>query len=280
MPSKILTYTLALLAFGSTACKSVEPHPDILITGHGGAGFDIYRNTTPPNTEASVERALHIEGADAIEIDIQLTTDSVLVLFHDTELDRTTPCSGCISTKTYPELQDCPVLGRIPDLQSSHPIPRLDHIFTKYAPTGTTFFLNLKPEIACPHPDGPAHQRACARALSRSIKAQGLYDQTYIETYDLAFLQLCKTTDPNLRVIFDGEQFASALRIAQDNNFEGLALVNESITKEQVDKARDANKFLVIWGVRIYDSMVKSVNKGPHAIMTDDIRMLRTILKR
>lgn len=57
----------------------VRNRPEIV--GHGGAG-DFY----PGNSRESIEQALKI-GVDRIEIDVQLSADSDLVLVHDERLD-------------------------------------------------------------------------------------------------------------------------------------------------------------------------------------------------
>ena len=46
------------------------------------------------------------EGLDGIEVDVQLTKDSILVVMHDQTLERTTTGKGKVSDYTYSELQD------------------------------------------------------------------------------------------------------------------------------------------------------------------------------
>lgn len=46
------------------------------------------------------------EGLDGIEVDVQLTKDSILVVMHDQTLERTTTGKGKVSDYTYAELQD------------------------------------------------------------------------------------------------------------------------------------------------------------------------------
>jgi len=53
---------------------------------------------------ASFEMALEL-GADAIEMDIQLSADGRLVVFHDTHLKRTTGMTGLVESKSWEEIQ-------------------------------------------------------------------------------------------------------------------------------------------------------------------------------
>lgn len=57
----------------------------------------------PENSLAAIRSAVDM-GADIVELDIALTSDSVLVVSHDRTLDRTTNGSGKISDHTYAEI--------------------------------------------------------------------------------------------------------------------------------------------------------------------------------
>jgi len=58
----------------------------------------------PENTLVSLESAL-LSGANYIEFDVQCTADGQLIVFHDTELLRTTGIQGNIFEMTYDELK-------------------------------------------------------------------------------------------------------------------------------------------------------------------------------
>lgn len=70
------------------------------ITAHRG-----YSAIAPENTLYAFEEAVGI-GADYIELDVQLTADGQLVVFHDKTIDRTTDGKGELSKYTYNELQE------------------------------------------------------------------------------------------------------------------------------------------------------------------------------
>lgn len=70
------------------------------ITAHRG-----YPAVAPENTIYAFEEAVGI-GADYIELDVQLTADGQLVVFHDNTIDRTTDGKGELSKYTYEELQE------------------------------------------------------------------------------------------------------------------------------------------------------------------------------
>ena len=69
------------------------------ITAHRG-----FSRVAPENTMYAFEAALD-SGADYIELDVQLTKDAQLVVFHDKTIERTTDGKGKIGDYTYDELQ-------------------------------------------------------------------------------------------------------------------------------------------------------------------------------
>jgi len=62
-----------------------------LVIGHRGAA-----GAAPENTLTGFALALE-QGADALELDVQLTADGVPVVLHDPTLDRTTDCTGPVA---------------------------------------------------------------------------------------------------------------------------------------------------------------------------------------
>ena len=69
-----------------------------LVIGHRGN-----RAHTPENTLASLLEAVAL-GVDAVEFDLRVSRDGVLVVFHDQTLDRTTNDSGPVERRTAAEL--------------------------------------------------------------------------------------------------------------------------------------------------------------------------------
>lgn len=80
--------------------------PGVAVIAHRGAS-----GAAPEHTNAAYTLAID-QGADYIELDVQMTADGELVLLHDPTLDRTargpaTACTGLITEKTMDELAAC-----------------------------------------------------------------------------------------------------------------------------------------------------------------------------
>ena len=90
----------------------------VLVASHRGD----WRNY-PENSLAAIESVIGL-GADIVEIDLALTSDSVLVVCHDRTLNRTTTGKGLIAEIPYDSIQRC-FLKSGHGVATSHRMPTL-----------------------------------------------------------------------------------------------------------------------------------------------------------
>jgi glycerophosphoryl diester phosphodiesterase len=77
-----------------------DPVPaGVEVVGHRGASAD-----APEHTLAAYQHAVRI-GADAVECDVRMTRDGVLVCVHDRRIDQTSTGRGVVSALTLGELE-------------------------------------------------------------------------------------------------------------------------------------------------------------------------------
>ena len=132
-----------------------------LIIGHRGASAD-----APENTLAAFALALE-QGADGVELDVQLCADGVPVVMHDDTVDRTCDGAGRVSDLTLAELQLLSIAG-------DHPIPTLDDVF---ALLGRRALYNVELK-ALGLSDG-----GLAAAVARVIAAHNVADRVLISSF-------------------------------------------------------------------------------------------------
>ncbi len=101
-----------------------------LIIGHRGAAAD-----APENTLAAFALALE-QGADGVELDVQLCADGAPVIIHDATVDRTCNGMGRVGDLTLAEL-------RLLTIDNDHPIPTLDDLFATFG-RRTLYNVELK----------------------------------------------------------------------------------------------------------------------------------------
>lgn len=82
----------------------------------------LHDGVAPENTLAAFENAA--ENGYGIELDVRLSKDGQVMVFHDETLGRLTDKQGSIDSYTANELQDTPLLG------TAHTIPTLAEVLT------------------------------------------------------------------------------------------------------------------------------------------------------
>ncbi len=115
--------------------------PQADLVAHRGYPFHY-----PENSIAGIQAAL-ASGARYVEVDIQLSSDSVPILFHDRDLSRLCRQTGAVHQYNWQELQQMVVHGSDgqPLKQSSAPLASLQElvVLIKMSPQAR-FFIELK----------------------------------------------------------------------------------------------------------------------------------------
>lgn len=84
-----------------------------------------YSGKYPENTMLSFQKAVEA-GCDGIELDVQLTKDGEVVVFHDEKVDRTTDGAGAVKDYTLEELKKLNAAKLFPRLTDFEAVPTLD----------------------------------------------------------------------------------------------------------------------------------------------------------
>lgn len=152
-------------------------HPFFCIGHRGAAGHE------PENTLRSILRALDL-GAGGIEVDVRLSGDGQLMVFHDAKLRRTTGVGGYLVRKTLAELKQL-------DAGRGERIPTLREVLDLVA---GRVWLNLELKAA-----GTA--RAVSAEILRVAGAQGSpwsFDRIAVSSFD--YRELTAIADPRIRI--------------------------------------------------------------------------------
>jgi len=156
------------------------------VLGHRGMGSNDGGNPHAENSLGSFLAALQA-GADGVELDVQLTSDAVMVVAHDEELDRTTTCTGCFIDRTLAELDACEAHAEDPT-QDLQPIPTLEEVVDAL-PVDAFLEIEAKgfdvPGSSCrgPYADEAAVAAAKAEALVAFVDERGLLDRVHLTSF-------------------------------------------------------------------------------------------------
>ena len=109
-----------------------------LIIAHRG---DLSR--APENTLPAFRRAMEA-GADGVELDVRLTKDSQLVVFHDRNLDRTSNGAGPVNRSTLAEIRSLDVGSWFDPKFRGETAPTLDEVFESLPPD---YLINVEMKV-------------------------------------------------------------------------------------------------------------------------------------
>lgn len=111
------------------------------IFAHRGSSKDC-----PENTMAAFKKAFE-DGADGIELDVQLSKDGVPVIIHDEKLDRTTNTKGTVKDFTYEELTKIDAGSWFSKKFSNEHVPSLQMFLEWIAPLPMLLNIELKNNV-------------------------------------------------------------------------------------------------------------------------------------
>ncbi len=148
----VVGVVVSLAVAGPVAAQTLADGPVLNIGHRGASGY------APEHTIEAYDLALE-QGADYIEIDLQMTKDGVLVAMHDTTLNRTARaregepkrfCRGPVSNKTLEQLESCEVGSWFGPEYTGLEIPTLEEIFEYYEDQDVNYYIETKKPEAAP----------------------------------------------------------------------------------------------------------------------------------
>jgi glycerophosphoryl diester phosphodiesterase len=217
------------------------------------------------------------EGADGIELDVEITVDGQLVIMHDDTVDRTTDCTGCVSKMTFNEVRACNLLDGADQPTEEHP-PTLEEV---YAAVPSPALINVELKVF-EEPDcvtdttGP---EALVPLALDEVTRLGGQNRTLFSSFDLEAVDIVKREQSEyysallLRGAPNSEDIEDALLLEQDAIHPFLV-----IDKETVQEALDAGLQVNIWTVNLVEDMQANIDKGATALITDEAGVLADLL--
>ena len=260
------------------------PPARILVHGHRGA-----RALRPENTLPAFEYAI-AQGVDALEMDMAVTKDNVLVISHDPILEPPV-CNGpqpkaIIHQLTLAQVKqwDCGAV-RNPRFPLQQPVPgtrmpTLDEAFD-LAGRGN-FDFNIETKSFPDHPEYTPSPDEFAKLVLAKIHAHNLEKRIILQSFDFRTLVAMRKLTPKIRLSAltekDPRAFAEIAKEAA--NAEIVSPEFHLVTPEKVKAAHAAGVQVVPWTADAPADWDKLIAAKVDAIITDDPAELIAYLKK
>jgi glycerophosphoryl diester phosphodiesterase len=256
----------------------------------------------PSSTMFAMRQAV-AAGAEAIELDVHMTADGVLVVCHDPTVDRTTEASGAIADLTLADVQALdnaywwvpgtvvehdPAVpddafvhrGKAPD-DAEFRIPTVADVLEAFPST----FLNF--DIKRTAPVVPAYEHA----LADELREHGRIDDVIVASFNDASTKAFAEHAPEIATSFgtDGTAaFYRAVRAGEappasrhaalqvPRTFGEVVVVDERF----VAVAHEHGVAVHVWTIDDENEMDLLLDLGVDGIMTDRPRALEAVLQR
>ena len=237
----------------------LEDLPRPIIFAHRGDSAH-----APENTLASFRRA-QVEGADAIELDAQLSADGKVVVFHDATLGRTTDGSGRVSEKSLDELRALDAGSRFAESFRGERIPLLDEVLDV---VGKKLFINIefKPHFT---PEGALVQAVCEVVKRHAIESNIIFSSFHARSLQMAAGLLPRV--PSGLIARPG--WAGAWARSFGFSFGDYLALHPNLadaSPQQVRRVHRLGRRIHVWPVRGREQMERLIDWDVDGIITND----------
>jgi glycerophosphoryl diester phosphodiesterase len=215
----------------------------VSIVGHRGAA-----GCAPENTLAAFGEGL-AQGADIIELDVQLSADGHVVAFHDDRLDRTTDGQGRVSAKTLAELKALDAGSWFDPRFAGESIPTLEDVLT-WARERVPLFVELKYEGHVDPGDLPLQAgKTLDDAVVAQIVAHAMLDQVMVISFNHRALRRVKARAPGLATgALYGLPVADPVALAREAGADAVMPLCHIVTAQDVAACHAAGLAVNVWG--------------------------------
>ncbi len=237
-----------------------------LVIAHRGVTYSGYPENSLPAFQAVVD-----EGYDGVELDVRITKDKEVVVFHDIRLERLTMGGrGMVRTKTLSELQRV----RLKSARTETCIPSLAETLALFRRTSVLVNIEIKSDM-------PTRGKIEEKVLDLLYR-NGLQYQTILSSFNPLVLYRIHRMDSLVRTGFIFEK-----RLPRFNQQLARGLFVKSwhpqfkgVTPRSVARARELGCTLFPWTVNTEKDMAHVLAMGVDGIITDFPHLARTVVQQ
>lgn len=236
--------------------------PRPLILGHRGAMVH-----APENTLAAFELALE-QGAHGFELDVKLSADGEVIVFHDATVERTTNGQGHVSQLTLAALRELDAGSFFSKEFSGEKVPTLFEVFEMF---GNRAFINVELTNYTTRRDGLADK------VCELVKQLGLQEKVLFSSFLPSNLkrtrELLPDTPRGLLALGGWLGLWSRSFGFNFGDYQALHPGLHDVTPRQIARVHRLKRNIYVWTVNAAEDMRRLLNWGVDGILTDDPKL-------
>jgi len=240
-----------------TAETSSSFPPHLSLQAHRGAA-----GLAPENTLAAFRMAIEL-GADATEMDLQLTKDGVVVIIHDDTVDRTTDGRGRIGDLTLADIKRLDAGAKFGATFRGERIPTLRELIDLVKASGNRRFrLNLEIKFAEGREGQPADLEERVLAV---LGETGFLDRVITQSFHHASAAKMKRLAPSVPaglLVGQRRQPADPVAAVRDHRVDYFAPHCSLVTPDLLRTLHQAGIPVVTWTVNDPSEMRRLIAIG------------------
>lgn len=206
---------------------------------------------------------------DGVEMDVKMTSDSILVAFHDDQLDKVSACSGSIHEKTFNELSVCENRTWL----NAEPVSSIKEILNSVIAEGTTISFDLKPDS-----ENESYRNVYTQQIAELISKFAQF-HFLIESNDKELLTRFDSLQTNAKLFYYCNSISEGIEACDEYGFSGISIDMKFIEDpSEIVRAQNAGFEVMLWGCGSVFSNREALKYRPDIIQTDDIGSMMRIL--
>ncbi|HHW74205.1 MAG TPA: glycerophosphodiester phosphodiesterase [Firmicutes bacterium] len=231
----------------------------IVVLGHRGSPREAPENTLP-----SFRRALE-QGADGVELDVHLTCDGALVVFHNYTLSGTTGSRGFLAKRTLKELKELDAGSSFSREYAGTPIPTFTEV-VEGLDKRAFIMIEIKSYLGRANED-------VARAVAAAVAKHDLYERAVVSSFNPRILKKVKESDSRIPVGFlhhlPFPGFSGKSCALFPGRLEVLHPLHRIVSARYMERARRLGCRVIPWTVNSAADLQKILPLGVDGVITD-----------
>lgn len=256
-----------ILLFVISSCNKQTDLPIVDVFGHAGTSLHREKSVYPSNSFESIKYAVDILDADGVEIDVQMTKDSVLVLYHDPYLEESSDFTGCISQYNYNDIK------KLKLDKTGYKLVTLSDVLLFLQSRDKLVYLDVKGYNYCN--ENYISQTAFQFAFNQSLTGidESFKNKIILGMSNLIFLN---AIDHSLKC-YENSNVISAIENADENNIKAVLFHRDAINETESELLDASGLYWGVFGIKDKWSIESVISLNPNFIITDNIAFTKQI---